>query len=114
MIVNRDRERLFGDVLADNILVERSPDVGRLGHADVRRLPPRVLVQLLIEDTFADVYAAIANVDTGTGDELSDFGVAFATEGAHREVGSASHNFPVKKAASIPPLCAATPPPRPP
>ena len=92
MIVHRDRKRLLRDVLADDILVERAPDLRRLRHANGRRLPARVLVQLLVEDAFADVDATVANVDAGTGDELAHFRVAFATEGAHREVGSAGHD----------------------
>ena len=34
MIVHRDRERLFRDVLTDDILVERTPDIGRLRHSN--------------------------------------------------------------------------------
>ena len=94
MIVDRDRERLLRDVLADHILVERAPNLRRLRNANGRRLPARVFVQFLVEDAFADVDATVANVDAGTGDELAHLRVAFATEGAHGEVGSASHIVP--------------------
>ena len=97
MIVNRDGKRLLRDLLADHVLVERAPDLGRLRNADVRRLPPRVFVQLLVEDAFADVDAAVANVDAGTGDELAHLRVALAAEAAHREVGSAGHGYPLTK-----------------
>ena len=42
----------------------------------VRRLPARVLVQLLVEDALADVDATVANVDARAGDELAHLGVA--------------------------------------
>ena len=91
MIVNRDRKRLLGDVLADDILIERAPDFRRLRHTNIGRLTARVLVEFLIEDAFADVDATVANINAGPGDEFAHFRVAFATEGAHGEVGSAGH-----------------------
>ena len=93
MVVNCDRQRFLGDILTDYVLVERSADIDGLRDANGRRLPTRILVQLFIEDAFANVYAAVANVDTGTGDEFSNLGVAFATEGAHRQVRGACHKF---------------------
>src|SRR5215213_195933 len=91
MIVDRDRERLFRHILPDHILVERTPDLDRIRDPNVGGLAPRVLVQLFIEDALADVDATVANVNAGTGDQLPHLRVAFATEGAHREVGSAGH-----------------------
>ena len=44
MIMDRDRERLLRDVLADHILVERMPDIGRFRDANRRGLPARVFV----------------------------------------------------------------------
>ena len=93
VVMNRHREHLLGHVLADHVPVQLRADFLRLGHADDRRLPPRVVVQLLVEDVLADVDATVADVDAGTGDELAHLGVAFATEGTHREVGSASHGY---------------------
>ena len=93
MIVHRDGERLLGDVLADDVLVERAADFDRLRHANGRRLPARFLVQFLIENAFADVDAAVANVNAGPGDEFAHLGVALATEGAHRQVGGAGHKL---------------------
>ena len=97
MIVNRDRKRLLRDLLADHILIERAANLGRLRNPNIRGLPPRVFVQLLIEDALADVDATVANIDAGTGDQLAHLRVAFATEGAHCEVGSASHGFASKE-----------------
>ena len=79
MIVNRDRERLFGDVLADDILIERTPDFRRLGHPNVDDCR-RIFVQFLVEDAFADVDAAVANVDARAGDQFAHLGVALAAE----------------------------------
>src|SRR5262245_19294570 len=91
MIVHRHRKCLLGGLLTDYILIESFPNLCRLRHADVRRLTPGVFVEFFIEDAFANVYAAVANVDARACDELAHFGVAFATEGAHGEVRSAGH-----------------------
>jgi hypothetical protein len=92
MIVNGDGQRLLRDVLPNDVLVEGMANVDRLRHADSGRLASSVLVQLLVEDAFADVDATVANVDARTGDEFAHLCVAFAAEGAHGEVGSARHN----------------------
>src|SRR5205085_7250960 len=91
MIVDRNRERLLRDVLSDHILVERTADIRRLRHPNGRRLPASVFVQFLVENAFADVDATVADVNAGTGDEFTHLRVAFATERAHGEVGSARH-----------------------
>ena len=92
MVVHCHRQRLFGDVLANDILIKRAPDFCRLGHADIGRLTPRVFVQFFIENTLANVDAAIADINAGTGDQFAHLCMALATEGAHGEVGSAGHN----------------------
>src|SRR5689334_17131792 len=91
MVVDRDRERLLRDVLADYILVERTADFRRFRHPHGRGLAPRVFVQLLIEDTLANVDATVADVDTRPGDQFAHLRVALATEAAHCEVRGASH-----------------------
>src|SRR5215510_7262037 len=91
MVVHRHRKCLLGDVLPDHILIESFPNLCRLRHANVRRLTPGVFVELLVENAFANVDAAIANINPGACDELADFSVAFATEAAHGEVRSACH-----------------------
>ena len=93
MVVHCHRQRLFRDVLANDILIKRAPDFRRLGHTDIRRLTPSVLVQFFIENTFANVDAAIADINAGAGDQFAYLCVALATEGAHGEVGSAGHNY---------------------
>ena len=86
VIVHRYRQRFFGEVLTDYILVKSFPNLCRLGDPDIRRLTTGVFVELFIENAFANVDAAVANVDPGPCDELSYFRVALATEGAHGEV----------------------------
>jgi hypothetical protein len=54
-------------------------------------LTPGVFVELLIEDALANVDTTVADVNTGPGNQFAHLGVAFATEGAHGEVGSAGH-----------------------
>src|SRR5215475_10305045 len=91
MIVQRHRKCLLGDVLPNHILIESFPNLCWLRYANVRRLTPGVFVELLVENAFANVDAAIANINPRACDELTDFSVAFATEGAHGEVRSACH-----------------------
>src|SRR5678815_2267039 len=91
MIVHRHRKCLFGGVLPDHVLIKSFPNLCRLRHADVRRLTSGVFVELLIENAFADVDAAVANVNARACDELAHLCVAFATEGAHGEIRSARH-----------------------
>src|SRR5713101_3077473 len=91
MVVYRHRKSLLGDLLADHILVERAPNFCRLGDANVRRLAPSVLIELFIEDAFANVYAAVANINARPSDQFAHLGVALATKRAHGEVGSPGH-----------------------
>src|SRR5215208_617408 len=91
MIVHGHRKRLLGALLPDHILVESFPNLCRLRHPNIRRLTPGVFVELFVENAFANVYAAVANVNTRTCDELAHLSVTFATEGAHGEVRSARH-----------------------
>src|SRR5215471_16473543 len=91
MIVHRHRKRLLGGVLPYHILIESFPNLCRLRHPDVRRLTPGVFVEFFIQNAFANVDAAVADVNTGACDELPHLSVAFAAEGAHGEIGSARH-----------------------
>src|SRR4029453_7793373 len=102
MILHCYRKRFLRDILADHVLVEHPANFLRLWNTNVRRLPPRVFVQLLVENAFADVDATVANVNARTGNEFAHLGVALTTERAHREVRRARHILP-SLAASIPP-----------
>src|SRR5205823_12503510 len=111
MVMDRDRKSFFRDVLANDILIERSANFRRFGHPNGRRLAPGVFVQLLIEDAFANIDATVANIDPGTGDQLPHFGMALPAERAHREVRSPCHKSATFYAASIPRVCGVTRPP---
>ena len=91
MVVHRHGKCLLGGLLPDHILIESFPNLRRLRHPNIRRLTPGVFVEFLIENAFANVDAAIADVNTRARDEFSHFSVALATEGAHGEVRSARH-----------------------
>ena len=93
MVMNRDRQRLLGDVLADHILIERTPDFDGFRNTNGRRLPACILVELFVENALADVDAAIADINAGTGDQFFDFGMRFAAETAQRDIGRTSHNI---------------------
>jgi len=67
MVVDSDRERLFRDVLSNNVLVERAPNFCRLRHPDAGRLAPRIFIELLIEDAFANVDATVADINARPG-----------------------------------------------
>src|SRR5439155_4451124 len=84
-------QRLFSDVLANHILIERAPDFCRFGYADIGGLTPSVLIELLIENALANVDAAIADINAAPGDELGHLGMALAAERAHGQVRSAGH-----------------------
>ena len=86
MIVHRHRKRLFGGVLPNHILIKSFANLCRLGDSDVRGLTTGILIELFIQNAFANIDAAVANINSRTGDEFSHFRVAFATEGAHGEV----------------------------
>src|SRR4029079_10479550 len=91
MVVHRNRKSLLRAVLPDHILVESFSNLCRLRHPNIRGLTPGVFVELLIQNTFANVDAAIANINAWACNELAHLSVAFATEGAHGEVRSARH-----------------------
>src|SRR5439155_22885728 len=79
-VVDRHRERLLGAVLADDVIVEDTLDLGRLGQgpAGGRRLP----LGLSLEDVVAQLDAFAADVDRRPGDEPGDLVLATAAERA--------------------------------
>ncbi len=80
MVVNRDREHPFGAALADDIIVEDVADFERSRNAvagfDQRRL------RFLADDVVAQLDAFIANEHGRPGNELADFVLRLAAEGA--------------------------------
>ena len=92
VIVDRDGEDLLRVILADDVADRAARRISTgFGTRSVRAVASRVLVQFLVEDAFADIDARVADIDARAGDEFLDFRVAFAAEGAHREVGGAGH-----------------------
>ena len=91
--MNRNGEDLLGMILADHMLVEQLEDLHRLGNFKGFGAFLLVFVEFLFQDAAANVDATVANVDAGAGNEFFDFGVALATEGTHRQIGSTGHGI---------------------
>ena len=91
VIVHGDREHLFSGVLSDHMLVEQFLNLSGLGNAEGRLVFSRVVFEFLFQDSPANGYAAVANINAGTGDEFADFGLALSAERAHGEIVRARH-----------------------
>ena len=78
MLIDRNRETLFGFVLADYVLVKKAFDFAGLG----KRRPRgnRFCLLIVSDDLIADVYALIANVDRRTSYQFFDFILRLTTE----------------------------------
>jgi ATP-dependent Clp protease ATP-binding subunit ClpX len=89
MVVNRNRQRLLGHVLSDDVRVEEVVDLPRLrqlGETDLG-----ALVELLLDDLVAEIDAFVADVDAGTGDELLDLLLALTAERALQQVAAVTY-----------------------
>jgi hypothetical protein len=80
VVVDGDREGPLGGVLADDVLVEDSVDLPRLGQRV--ELERRSGGQLLVDDLVAEIDALVADVDAGAGDQLLDLTLGLPAEGA--------------------------------
>src|SRR5258708_18323909 len=84
MVVDGDREHAFGVALADHIIVEHPADIARPRYT-VARFDQRRLV-LLTDDVHAELDAFVADKDGRPGDQLPDFMLALAAEGAVQRI----------------------------
>ena len=110
VVVHRHRERPFGQLLADDEMIEFALDVGRLGHAHAGAFFLRLVLEFLVEDAFAEADAAVADVDAGAGDEFAHLAVALSAERAHGEIGGAGHGIRRARRPGFP--CGISPPRR--
>src|SRR6185369_2050953 len=85
VVVDRDREDLLRLDLADHVLVEDLADLVRAGKVALLRLLAGVGARLFTDDVVAEVDALVADEDRRAGDELADFVLALAAEGAVKE-----------------------------
>src|SRR6266851_7857148 len=84
MVMDGDREHLFGVILPDDVVVEDLADLLRRQDA-VGRFHKRGLV-LLADDVHAQLDALVANEDGRPGNELADLVLALAAERAIERV----------------------------
>jgi hypothetical protein len=91
MIVNRHRQRFLGDFLPDAKEVQLPFDLGRLGNVQLRLLFLGREFKFTVQDVFAEDDTVVADIDARPRDELPHFGVGFAAETAHREIGGSGH-----------------------
>jgi hypothetical protein len=80
VVVDRDRERALGGVLADDVVVEDVVDLSRL--RQVLELEGGWSGELLVDDLVAQIDALVADVDAGAGDQLLDLPLRLAAEAA--------------------------------
>ena len=84
VVVDRDREGLLRGLLADDVALEELVDLPRLGEF----LPPHLggLGELLLDDLVAEIDALVADVHTGSCDELLHLLLALSAERALEQV----------------------------
>src|ERR671918_692357 len=92
VVVDGDRERALGLLLADDVVVQDRVDL--LRPREVVEVELRRRGQLLVDDLVAEIDALVADVDARAGDELLHLPLALAAEAAEKllvSVGRAGH-----------------------
>src|SRR6266567_5632411 len=84
VVVDGDRQDLLGLLLPDDVVVQVLVDLTGLG--EVVELDLGALRELLFDDLVAEIDALVADVHTGTGDELLDLLLALPAERALQQV----------------------------
>ena len=90
VVVDGDCQRLLRRVLADDVLLEELEDLPRLGQVHQSELVR--FGELLLDDLVTQVDALVADVHTGSCDELDDLLLALATERALEQIGAFTHS----------------------
>jgi len=80
VVVDGNRQRSLGRVLADDVLVEDLVDLDGLRQRV--ELEARGRRQLLVDDLVAEIDALVADVDPGARDQLLDLTLGLPAEGA--------------------------------
>jgi hypothetical protein len=80
VVVDGNRERLLGALLADDVLVQDLLDLVGLGELVASALG--AVLELLADDVVAELDAFVADEDGGAGDQLADFVLALSAKGA--------------------------------
>ncbi len=94
VVVDGDRERALGVLLADHVLLEDVVDLDRL--RQVLELERGRRGQLLVDDLVAEIDALVADVDAGARDQLLDLALRLSAEAAEEllvRVGRACHDL---------------------
>ena len=84
VVVDGDREHLLGALLADHVLVEDLLDLVGLGKLVAGALG--AILELLADDVVAELDALVADEHRRAGDQLADFVLALAAEGAVQQL----------------------------
>src|SRR2546429_7225171 len=90
MLIDGDGQTLLGFVLADNVFVEKSFDLARLGQRRTRG--HRLSLLVVADDLVADVDTLIADIHRGPGNELLHFILRLTAERAAQRVVSSSYH----------------------
>ena len=82
MVVDGDRQRSLGGVLADHVLVQDFEDLARLG--EVLELEDGRSGELLVDDLVTEIDALVADVDARACNQLLDLSLRLAAETAEK------------------------------
>jgi hypothetical protein len=82
VVVDGDRERPLGALLADDVLVQDVVDLPRLRQA--LELEAGRRGELLVDDLVTEIDALVADVDAGPRDQLLDLSLGLPAEAAEK------------------------------
>src|SRR6185312_15051611 len=82
VVVHGDGERLLRALLTDHVLIEDVIDLFGFRNIPKPQILVDVLIELFLDDLVAELDTLVANVDTGTGDQLAHLLLRFSAEAA--------------------------------